>query len=214
MGLYLSAPRCTALPPEAVLRPPAATSKFHTSLLCVRTCYVPEYSYELLTGIFCCLWLKFAWFPCRFLFCWCVHSLLLFPRQLFIFFLFIFLSFGFLYVWIEPNYIPFDSADGKYKLVLDLNTLSFRHEEITDKSCTRKQTFRMTVSSINLLPRWIKMCLLVQNMFVRRREHRCSLWSQSEGNVILFFGVCQVKLGLLFHYVLRLCYVWIFLIWN
>jgi hypothetical protein len=38
------------------------------------------------------------------------------------FFFFVFLSFSYLHVWKETNYILFDSVDGKCKLVLDLKT--------------------------------------------------------------------------------------------
>lgn len=127
---------------------------------CVRTCDVPEYSCDLLTGKFYCLWFKFAFdFLVAFRFvglythCYCFHAN-------YLFFLFIFL-----HVWKEFNYIPFDSADGKYILVLGLKTLSFRHEEITDKSCTWKQIFRMTVAAWTFYRDktkcacWFKICL-------------------------------------------------------
>lgn len=122
MGLYLSAPRCRALPPEAVFRPPAATSKFHTLLLYVRMCNVPEYSYKLLTGKFYCLWLKFV-FDFLVAFCFFLYTLTaIISMPIIYFFFFVFISFGSLHVWKEPDYILFDSADGKYKLVLDFKT--------------------------------------------------------------------------------------------
>ena len=75
-----------------------------------------------INGKFYCLGLKFVFY---FLVPFCIvgvytHCCYFHANYLFLFF--VFLSFGYLHVWQEPNYILFDSADGKYKLVLDIKT--------------------------------------------------------------------------------------------